>query len=342
MGEDVDTNQLAAETKNYTGADLESLVHLASATAMRRLIKYEGDIIIQPRGAHDFFFIYPEDANNLCVKHVDFIHAIGKNTKQKYGLNADESNCYLNNEIINYGKPIEDILSKASLLINLARTSKMNVPVTLLLEGIEGCGKTTMAAHIAYKLSKFSYITFCSPENMIGFSESAKCQALKKIFDNASKSISSCIIIDDIERILEYVPFSAKISTPILQTFIVLLRRHLKPERKLLIIATTSITRDILNQLQLLSCFNDIINVPPISNVESLVNVLQELQRKSNGENDLQFTDDQILDIEMKASSIKKIRISVKRLTSLYEMVSGEGNSKHVDNFMCWLENDMD
>ena len=37
---------------------------------------------------------------------------------------------------------------------------------------------------------------------MIGFSKNAKCQAIKEIFDDAYKSELSCIIIDDIERLL--------------------------------------------------------------------------------------------------------------------------------------------
>ena len=41
-----------------------------------------------------------------------------------------------------------------------------------------------------------------SPENMIGFSEGAKCQAIKKVFDDAYKSELSCVMIDDIERLL--------------------------------------------------------------------------------------------------------------------------------------------
>ena len=41
-----------------------------------------------------------------------------------------------------------------------------------------------------------------TPENMIGFSEGAKCQAIKKVFDDAYKSEISCVVIDDIERLL--------------------------------------------------------------------------------------------------------------------------------------------
>ena len=37
---------------------------------------------------------------------------------------------------------------------------------------------------------------------MIGFSEGAKCQAIKKVFDDAYKSELSCVMIDDIERLL--------------------------------------------------------------------------------------------------------------------------------------------
>ncbi len=37
---------------------------------------------------------------------------------------------------------------------------------------------------------------------MIGFTEGAKCQAIKKVFDDAYKSELSCIMIDDIERLL--------------------------------------------------------------------------------------------------------------------------------------------
>ena len=37
---------------------------------------------------------------------------------------------------------------------------------------------------------------------MVGYHETAKCQAIKKIFDDAYKSAHSCIILDDIERLL--------------------------------------------------------------------------------------------------------------------------------------------
>lgn len=41
-------------------------------------------------------------------------------------------------------------------------------------------GKTALAAKIAED-SQFPFIKICSPDKMIGFSEIAKCQAIKKV-----------------------------------------------------------------------------------------------------------------------------------------------------------------
>ena len=66
--------------------------------------------------------------------------------------------------------------------------------------GDVGCGKTALAANAA-RDSNFPFIKIVTPENMIGFSEGAKCQAIKKVFDDAYKSELSCVVVDDIERL---------------------------------------------------------------------------------------------------------------------------------------------
>ncbi len=83
----------------------------------------------------------------------------------------------------------------------MASASHRTPLVSLLLHGDPGCGKTALAAHIA-KTSDFPFVKVLSPENMIGFNEGAKCSAIKKVFEDAYKSELSCVVIDDIERLL--------------------------------------------------------------------------------------------------------------------------------------------
>ena len=73
--------------------------------------------------------------------------------------------------------------------------------MSMLLHGPPDTGKTALAAYIA-KNSGITFVKVLSPEDMVGFSESAKCGAIKKVFEDAYKSEISCIVIDDIERLL--------------------------------------------------------------------------------------------------------------------------------------------
>ena len=57
--------------------------------------------------------------------------------------------------------------------------------------GPPNSGKTALAAQIAMS-SKFPYLKFCTAQTMLGYSELAKCQQLKKIFEDAHKSTLSC------------------------------------------------------------------------------------------------------------------------------------------------------
>ncbi len=68
--------------------------------------------------------------------------------------------------------------------------------------GEVGCGKTALAAHIARE-SHFPFVKVITPENMIGFTEGAKCQAIKKV---------CCLSLPPVMLVLycpKYVPMGA-------------------------------------------------------------------------------------------------------------------------------------
>ena len=92
--------------------------------------------------------------------------------------------------------------------------------VSILLEGAPNAGKTALAAQLA-KQSNFPFVKICSPDDMVGFTESAKCLQIKKIFDDAYRSMMSCVVVDNIERLLDYGPIGPRYSNLTLQVSVV-------------------------------------------------------------------------------------------------------------------------
>ena len=103
-------------------------------------------------------------------------------------------------------------------------SSSANPLLSVLLEGDIGCGKTALAAKLA-KDSGFPYVKIISPEQYVGYTEHAKVAAIHKIFEDAYKSPLSCIVLDDIERLLEFVHIGPRFSNHILQALLVLLKK---------------------------------------------------------------------------------------------------------------------
>ena len=71
------------------------------------------------------------------------------------------------------------------------RTSETTSLLTCLLEGPSGAGKTALAATLGLE-SGFPFVKVITSDNMVGYSEAAKCQQIAKVFDDAYRvSMSS-------------------------------------------------------------------------------------------------------------------------------------------------------
>mmetsp|Transcript_10522 Transcript_10522/g.17642 ORF Transcript_10522/g.17642 Transcript_10522/m.17642 type:complete len:117 (+) Transcript_10522:1697-2047(+) len=113
-----------------------------------------------------------------------------------------------------------------------------------------------------------------SPENFIGYTEHAKIQAIVKVFEDAYKSHLSLIILDDIERLFEFIHIGPRFSNTILQALMVLIKKTPpNANRKLMIIGTTSM-KDIMRDMDLLDCFNVCLKVPQISEESEVLEIL--------------------------------------------------------------------
>uniref|UniRef100_A0A8C2HQN7 Vesicle-fusing ATPase n=1 Tax=Cyprinus carpio TaxID=7962 RepID=A0A8C2HQN7_CYPCA len=314
---DVDIKELAAETKNYSGAELEGLVRAAQSTAMNRHIKATSTVEVDM-----------ERAEKLQVTRTDFMASLNNDIKPAFGTNQEDYSSYIMNGIIKWGDPVTRVLEDGELLVQQTKNSDRTPLVSVLLEGPPHSGKTALAAKISED-SQFPFIKICSPDKMIGHSEISKCQAIKKVFDDAYKSQLSCVVVDDIERLLDYVPIGPRFSNLVLQALLVLLKKTPPRGRKLLIIGTTS-RKDVLQEMEMLDAFSTTIHVHNISSGEHLVEALELLGS---------FTDAERTTIAKHVKG-KRVWIGIKKLLMLIEMSLQMDQAYRVSKFLSLLKDE--
>ncbi|KAF9893066.1 transport between ER and Golgi ATPase protein [Aspergillus nanangensis] len=259
MDTDVNLSELALMTKNFSGAEIAGLVKSASSFAFTRHVKVGTMASIS------------DDVVNMKVNRADFNHALDE-VKPAFGVSEEELSSRIQYGIIHYSPIINEILREGELFVK--QVSESTPLFSVLAHGPTASGKTALAARIAID-SGFPFIKLISPEDMVGFSEMAKVQHISKIFNDAYKSRTSVVVVDNIERIIDWVPIGPRFSNTILQTLMVFLTKQPTNGRRLLILATTT-ERAVLKQLDVYNSFNSDIMVPNVMTYDELKYIMKQ------------------------------------------------------------------
>lgn len=184
------------------------------------------------------------------------------------GFGIDEANfeVYLRNPLINYGQNYGKIMGVLEKMTNLTLKGSKQL-TSMLLYGPQGTGKTSIASHFA-KNSKFTYIKIISPEKYIGVGTYGRIFSFNKIFNDAYKTRESLIIIDNIERLIEYVATGPDFNNTLMQAIMLLIKRIPEnPECRLMIIGTTS-NLTAMDLLDIDKVFNVKLKIPLLNRAE--------------------------------------------------------------------------
>ncbi|KAG7367550.1 vesicle-fusing ATPase [Nitzschia inconspicua] len=252
--------EVAEKAKNFSGAEIEGLVKAASSYALTRCVDVK-DLSKAP------------DTKKLVLEYADFERALN-DVEPKFGAKSQELKAFYRNGFVPYGDSFDLMMSTLERLVEQVRTSDRTPLMSVLLKGPGASGKTAIAAKLAVD-SGFPFVRMISADEMIGYSDVSKCQMIHKAFMDSYKSPLSIIFLDDIERLIEYVPIGPRFSNAVLQTLLVLLKKIPPDEgRRLMVVGTTS-SPHLLEDLGLVQAFGVSQTVPLLEEPKDVCEVLR-------------------------------------------------------------------
>lgn len=225
INEDVNLEEMANLTKNYTGAEISAVIKSAASFALERS---------EAARKLDSDSNNKNVENKIDIRKKDFIGSLDE-VKPSYGFNEadfqDFNRVYYNLNSFKLGYELGTQLIGKLSQTNAYRTS------SLLLYGESGTGKTTLAVRMALS-SSFPFIKLIAPCHMVGLNEYERVNFIKERFLDAYKSSESIIILDEIESLVDYVAIGPRFSNTVLQA----IKTFIKTEKKnkLFVIVTTT------------------------------------------------------------------------------------------------------
>ena len=299
LAQDVDINELAKLTSNYTGAEIAGVVRSAASFAMAEHI--------------DINNLAATSTNeNIMIKRSNFIQAIDE-VKPEFGIDDDLSGFEQN--LITYSDEFADLQdSMINQYIKTLIKGKLTHKQIYLIHGDEGCGLTSFAISLAVN-SKFKFIRLISGDRFVGMSEDSKCVEMSNIFSNAGKVDCSAIIIDNIERIIEYTPIGPRFSNKVLQTILILLKKNVL--NKLAVFITTNLKNSMENLGLIDNIFDNIVELKRINSIDSVIKIAQRFG----------YT----VDINGYSKDDKIVQLPIKKLIQAIDMAAMDNETETID-----------
>ncbi|PHH84689.1 hypothetical protein CDD83_1542 [Cordyceps sp. RAO-2017] len=259
---DVNLEEMAGQTKNFSGAEISGLVRSAASFAFSRHTEVGKLAAVK------------EDVVNMKVCRADFMNALTE-VQPAFGVSEAKLEEAVRLGITLYSDRVGATVLDMMRLVDRFREDAKRFSASVLFTGSDGSGKTALAAHIALQ-SKFPFIKLVTPADLIGYrDDSGKKDHLHRAFTDAYKSPISILIIDDFERMIGWSPIGPRFSTTMLDALITLITSPPPKGHRLLIFATCS-RPSVLNMLEVDGCFSRKVEVPMVANLQELGGVLQE------------------------------------------------------------------
>lgn len=265
----VNIQELAALTKNYTGAELEGLVKAASQFALTR----EVDL---------------DDKTGKQVKPLvtadDFKQALNELVPM-FGKISGDIQIITSTPFIFWTPSLQDMASE--ITDKISNLNRGNIS-TMLIWGPTYVGKTKFASHIV-KQSGVPCVKMITPERLLKISES-KSSFIVRTFEQCLKAETSILIIDGLERIIEWQQIGPRFNNEILQTIVSLMTSQINQTKRIVLLFTAN-DKEVLENLGMFDSFDTSHMYPTLISKQELATHFPEMSEKYGEEKDSNISD---------------------------------------------------
>jgi vesicle-fusing ATPase len=215
----INLDEIAKLSVNFTGAEIESIVKNAVSYSISREIDVSN----------------LENAKNIkpIITQDDLIRGF-EEIKPLFGSLSNEIGIITSKEFTLYSDNYKYIYDD---IINNIKQNKKGKIVSFLIHGDYFVGKTTLACNIM-KNSNIGCIKFINSEKLIN--SYSKDQTLYELFENGYKTEILGIILDSVEKIIEYSRLGNQYNNKILQVIYTILDKVIENNKSVYIILTSS------------------------------------------------------------------------------------------------------
>ena len=253
LNNDVNLNEIARITKNYTGAELKNIVTSATSFAITRGLDMNDlkNVEIDP-----------------IISQEDFLNAID-DVPTLYGKISEEINLITHEPFIQWSESINQM---QELIISLMSSLSVGNNMSILISGSTGIGKTKFLSHII-KDSNISCVKMISPEILLRTNNIQ--DKLTESIDACSRADTSILFIDGFERLIKWSKYGYRYDNDALQSIMAILRMAQYANKKMFIFCTANNT-EVLHELEIYEMFDYCYEYPEaITNTEVSLNFPQ-------------------------------------------------------------------
>ncbi|KAL0231822.1 hypothetical protein GEMRC1_011226 [Eukaryota sp. GEM-RC1] len=255
LADDVDLDELLEISENYTGAELAGVVRAACDTALSRHADMKTGKI--------------SNLKQLKIYQNDFLRAF-KVLPPQFGRQENFLKNFAPNGLLNYPLFEHSFKQMVDFCDSFVHGSS---PVSsLLIHGPPKCGKTAIASVLADN-TKIPFVKYLSPSELDTYSDGKKVTVISNTFLDAYKSPMSVVILDNLERMFNYIPLGELFSRDIVTKITNSLEKQPPIGHRVLVICTSSNER-LLSRLQL--PFNESLSIPLIDSDDTVKEIISQ------------------------------------------------------------------